>query len=243
MARGDGIHRTNARNMRLTAARIGNAQQHNEREKESYVNQDIVPERTHLNVHFKKPTAGYAEMFEQLKKDGIISTRGLKEDAFLYGELVFDVNTAYFHNHGGYDFAKQFYTDAYKSAIEIVGGEQYILSAVMHADERNRAMSDALEQDVYHYHLHVVYISVFDKGIITRHLKNGANLHLTAAIGENSKRRFLRDMAGVHWGPPCFGYQGSPQQTPAIPPAKYKYRIATSRQNVPKQSLSPRIFT
>ena len=96
MARGDGIHRTNARNMRLTAARISNAQQHNEREKESYVNQDIVPERTHLNVHFKKPTAGYAEMFEQLKKDGIISTRGLKEDAFLYGELVFDINTAYF---------------------------------------------------------------------------------------------------------------------------------------------------
>ena len=28
----------------------------------------------------------------------------------------------------------------------------------MHADERNRAMSDALGQDVYHYHLHVVYI-------------------------------------------------------------------------------------
>ena len=166
MARGDGIHRTNARNMRLTAAKIGNAQQHNEREKESYVNQDIVPERTHLNVHFKKPTAGYVEMFEQLKKDGIISTRGLKEDAFLYGELVFDVNTAYFHNHGGYDFAKQFYTDAYKAAIKIVGGEQYILSAVMHADERNRAMSDALGQDVYHYHLHVVYIPVVEKQIL-----------------------------------------------------------------------------
>ena len=166
MARGDGIHRTNARNMRLTATRIGNAQQHNEREKESYVNQDIVPERTRLNIHFKKPTAGYAEMFEQMKEDGIISTRGLKEDAFLYGELVFDVNTAYFHNHGGYDFAKQFYTDAYKSAIEIVGGEQYILSAVMHADERNRAMSDALGKDVYHYHLHVVYIPVVEKKIL-----------------------------------------------------------------------------
>ena len=36
------------------------------------------------------------EMFEQMKKDGIISTRGLKEDAFLYGELVFDVNTVLF---------------------------------------------------------------------------------------------------------------------------------------------------
>ena len=55
MARGDGIDRTNARNMRLTAAKIGNTQQHNEREKDSYVNQDIVPERTSLNVHFKVP--------------------------------------------------------------------------------------------------------------------------------------------------------------------------------------------
>ena len=83
-----------------------------------------------------------------------------------YGELIFDVNSAYFHNHGGYEYAKQFYTDAYKAAVEIVGGEQYILSAVMHADERNRAMSEALGQDVYHYHLHVVYIPVVEKQIL-----------------------------------------------------------------------------
>ena len=120
MARGDGLHRTNARNMRLTAAKIGNAQQHNEREKESYVNQDIVPERSLLNVHFKKPTGNYAEMFQQMKEDGTISTRGLKDGAFLYGELVFDVNTAYFHNHGGYEFAKQFYSDAYKAAASTI---------------------------------------------------------------------------------------------------------------------------
>ena len=132
----------------------------------SYNNQDIVPERAHLNVHFKEPTGSYDEMFQQMKEDGTISTRGLKDGTFLYGELVFDVNTAYFHNHGGYEFAKQFYTDAYKAAIEIVGGEQYILSAVMHADERNRAMSDALGKDVYHYHLHVVYIPVVEKQIL-----------------------------------------------------------------------------
>ena len=81
----------------------------------------------------------------------------------------------------------------------------------------------------------MLQVSVFDKGIITRHLKNGANLHQTAAIGENSKRRFLRDMAGVHWGPPCFGYQGGPQQNPAIPSAKYNYRVVTSRQKCPKE--------
>ncbi len=46
MARGDAIHRTTARNARMKDADIGNAQAHNERQKESYVNQDIVTERT-----------------------------------------------------------------------------------------------------------------------------------------------------------------------------------------------------
>ena len=149
MARNDGIDRTVARNVNLTASKIANAQRHNEREKESYTNPDIVSERLSYNVHFKTPTGSYAEMFEQMKTEGVISTRGLKEDANLYGELIFDVNSAYFYNHGGYEFAKQFYADAYKAAVEIVGGEQYILSAVMHADERNRAMSEALGEDVY----------------------------------------------------------------------------------------------
>ena len=166
MARNDGIDRTVARNVNLTASKIANAQRHNEREKESYTNPDIVPERISYNVHFKTPTGSYTEMFEQMKSDGVISTRGLKDDANLYGELVFDVNSAYFYNHGGYEFAKQFYADAYKAAVEIVGGEQYILSAVMHADERNRAMSGALGEDVYHYHLHVVYVPVVEKQIL-----------------------------------------------------------------------------
>ena len=48
------------------------------------------------------------KMFEQMEQDKIISTRGLKPDAVKYGELVFDVNSAYFYNHGGYEFAKQF---------------------------------------------------------------------------------------------------------------------------------------
>ena len=167
MARNDGIDRTVARNQDLeTPDDVAKIQEHNEREKDSYSNQDIVPERTPLNVHFKAPTDDYVKMFEQMERDKIISTRGLKPDAVKYGELVFDVNSAYFYNHGGYEFAKQFYADAYKAAVEIVGGEQYILSAVMHADERNRAMSEALGEDVYHYHLHVVYIPVVEKQIL-----------------------------------------------------------------------------
>ena len=167
MARNDGIDRTVARNQDLeTPEDVAKIQEHNEREKDSYSNQDIVPERSALNIHFKAPTDDYVKMFEQMEQDKIISTRGLKPDAIKYGELVFDVNSAYFYNHGGYEFAKQFYADAYRAAVKIVGGEQYILSAVMHADERNRAMSEALGKDVYHYHLHVVYIPVVEKQIL-----------------------------------------------------------------------------
>ena len=166
MARNDGVDRISARNVNLSSGKIGNTQRHNEREKESYTNPDIVPERSDFNIHFKKPADDYEKMFIQLEADRVISTRGLKDDANLYGELIFDVNSAYFHNHGGYEFAKQFYADAYKAAVDIVGGEQYILSAVMHADERNRAMSEALKQDVFHYHMHVVYIPVVEKQVL-----------------------------------------------------------------------------
>ena len=110
-----------------------------------------------------------------MEANGTISTRGLKPDATHYCELIFDVNSAYFDNHGGYEFAKQFYADAYKAAVQIVGGEQYILSAVMHADEINRAMTEALGREVYHYHLHVVYVPVVEKQILwSKRCKNKA---------------------------------------------------------------------
>ena len=166
MARNDGIHRTFVRNRNLKETDIANAQRHNERENESYNNPDVILERTKYNVHFKTPTGNYAEMFKQMEQEKTISTRGLKPDAVHYGELIFDVNSAYFHNHGGYEYAKKFYEEAYKAAVKIVGGEQYILSAVMHADERNRAMSEALGEDIYHYHLHVVYVPVVEKQVL-----------------------------------------------------------------------------
>ena len=166
MARNDGVDRTTVRNQPRTESNIADAEAHNERQKACYRNEDIVPERSHLNIHFKEPSGSYQEMFRQMEQDGTISTRGLKQDAVHYGELVFDVNSAYFHNHGGYEFAQAFYAEAYKAAVDIVGGEQYILSAVMHADERNQGMSKALGYDVWHYHLHVVYVPVVEKQIL-----------------------------------------------------------------------------
>ena len=117
MARNDGVDRTSVRNLAVSDKAVGNTQQHNEREKDSYRNPDIIPHRAEWNVHLKKPTSSYTDLFAQLEADGTISTRGLKPDATHYCELVFDVNSAYFDNHGGYEFAKQFYADAYKAAV------------------------------------------------------------------------------------------------------------------------------
>ena len=213
MARNDGVDRVSARNVNLSNAKIGNTQRHNEREKESYTNPDIVPERSDFNIHFKTPADDYENMFAQMEADKAISTRGLKDDANLYGELIFDVNSAYFHNHGGYEFAKHFYTDAYRAASEIVGGEQYILSAVMHADERNRAMSEALEQDVYHYHMHVVYIPVVEKQILWS--KRCKDTSLVGAVKEtimqvSSSKKWLSKPALDDDGSPLLQKNGKP---------------------------------
>ena len=175
MARSDGVNRTVVRNVKISDGSIRKVQDHNEREKSTYSNQDIIPERSALNFYFKIPEDDYKKVFDKMVNDGEISVRGLRSDAVKFGELIFDVNSSYFGEHGGYDFAKQFYSEAYQAAIEIVGGEQYILSAVMHADERNRALSDSLGKNVFHYHLHVVYIPVVEKEIRwSRRCKNSA---------------------------------------------------------------------
>ena len=217
MARNDGIDRVSARNKPLKGNDVSNAQQHNEREKDSYSNQDIVPERTSMNIHFKTPHGPYEQVFSNLIEQGTISTRGLKADAVHFDELVLDVNSAYFHNHGGYEFAKKFYADAYKAAVQIVGGEQYVISAVMHADERNRAMSDALGQDVYHYHLHVVYVPVVEKQILWS--KRCKDKSLIGTVKEtimqvsNSKKWESR---------PALDEQGNPRLSPTGKPVLKK---------------------
>ena len=125
-----------------------------------------MPEHSHLNVHFKRCESTYSAAFAKLCDSGVISTRGLKSDAKVFEEMVFDVNTAYFDRHGGYEYAKRFFSEAYKMAVSEAGGEQYVVSAVMHADERNRNLSEELGRDVFHYHLHVVYIPVVEKKIL-----------------------------------------------------------------------------
>ena len=132
----------------------------------SYANLNVDTERIARNVHFKD-TGGltYNEYFQRLIDEGKISTRGQKAGATIFNELVIDVNTRYFEEHGGYEYAKQFYEEAYRFGCEIYG-EDNIVSAVMHADEINKAVSEELGKPVYHYHLHIVAIPTVRKEIL-----------------------------------------------------------------------------
>lgn len=211
IARNDGVDRIVARNNNLTAKQIGNVERHNERQKDSYVNPDIVPERTQLNYHFKSPVESYEMAFAEMVQAGTVSTRGLKPDAKTYGEMIIDVNSAYFHNHGGYEYAKRFYADAYKAALKIIGGEDYVLSAVMHADERNSKMSNALGQDVFHYHLHIVYIPVVEKEI--RYSKRCKDKALVGKVKEvihqvSASKKWASVPATDETGKPIVGKNG-----------------------------------
>ena len=119
-----------------------------------------------FNVHFKTPTAPtYMEQLKQMETDGLVSLRGLRKDATIFNEIVIDVNTMYFERNGGYEYAKQFYEEAFHFIEEKFGAEN-VISAVMHADEINIAATEELGKEVYHYHLHAMVLPVVEKEIL-----------------------------------------------------------------------------
>ena len=107
------VDRTVVRNHAYPRRNFSIRERHNERKNEIYSNPDIVQERSHLNISFKSCDNTYTQAFDKLLEEGTISTRGLKPDADVFAEMVFDVNTSYFDEHGGYDYAKDFFSEAY----------------------------------------------------------------------------------------------------------------------------------
>lgn len=154
-----------ARVQTYTAAKISAAEKHNERKNSDYSNINVVPERIPMNLHFKSPgDKTYMRILKDMEAEGKVSRRGLRADAVLFDEIIFDVNTMYFEERGGYEYAKEFFAEAYHYACEKYG-EENIISAVMHADEINKAVSDELGHPVYHYHMHLIALPVVEKEI------------------------------------------------------------------------------
>lgn len=157
-------HFSVARVVTHTKENISKFERHDERKNTTYSNTNIVAERTPMNIYFKIYDSTLNQKFDEMVKNGQIFTRGLKANAKIYNELVFDVNSLYFEENGGYEFSKRFYEKAYNFAEKEMGTEN-ILTAVLHADELNTALTEEFGKEIYHYHLHVIAIPVVQKEI------------------------------------------------------------------------------
>ena len=78
--------------------------------------------------------------------------------------MIMDVNTDYFEQKGGYEYACRFYEEAFHFTEKLYGKDN-VISAVMHADELNVAMTEKYGRPIYHYHLHVMALPVVDKEV------------------------------------------------------------------------------
>lgn len=148
-----------------TRATVGKFERHIERKNDSYENMNVDLSRTSMNVSFKScGELTYNEHLDQMIAAGMVSLKGLKPDATVFDEMIMDVNTDYFEQNGGYEYACRFYEEAFHFAEKLYGKDN-IVSAVMHADELNTAMTEKYGRPIYHYHLHIMALPVVDKEV------------------------------------------------------------------------------
>ena len=140
------------RNSKLKMNQLSPDGRHNERLNKHYSNKDIDPSRTHLNYHLKEPTGSYDATFYAIREKehlkGNLRLTGEKQSNVAC-EFVITSDDAFF-DRLGQERTRKFFEDAYQYACKKVGGEQYIISAVVHLDEKTP-------------HMHLIYIPVVQK--------------------------------------------------------------------------------
>lgn len=127
-------------------------ERHNERLNKNYSNKDIDLSRSSENYHLKHiQAATYQQEFERIRTrqqlKGNLRLQGKKQSTVMC-EFVITSDKDFFDRLGT-ERTKQFFKDAYQFVIAKVGGEQYIVSAVVHMDEATP-------------HMHVAYIPVIN---------------------------------------------------------------------------------
>lgn len=194
-----------------TKASITKAERHNERKNKSYSNMNVDLSQTHNNIHYKRCETTYNEKLKEMLDSGQVSLRGLRANAKLFDELIFDINSDYFVKHGGYEFAKEFYERAFQFAEEEMGTDN-IISAVMHADELNTALTEEYGKPIYHYHLHVVALPVVRKEVKwTKKCKNKALIGTTKEVINqvSHSNKWKSEQVLDHQGKPVYDKKGN----------------------------------
>ena len=201
-----------------TQESVGKFERHIERKNEHYANMNVDLERAPMNIQYKGcGELTYNEKLWKLVDEGKVSMRGLRKDAKVFDELIFDINSEYFEEHGGYDFAKTFYEEAFRFAEKLYG-KDYILSAVMHADEINLSLSDKYGHPVYHYHMHVMALPVVEKKVLwSQRCKDKALIGTVKEIVQqiSHSKKWKSPQKLNEYGEPEFNEKGKPVLVPS----------------------------
>lgn len=78
-----------------TKTSITKAERHNERKNKSYSNMNVDLSQTPNNIHYKRCETTYNERLKELIDNKQVSLRGLRDNAKLFDELIFDINSDY----------------------------------------------------------------------------------------------------------------------------------------------------
>ena len=130
-----------------------------ERTAKHHRNEDIDRERTPLNYYFKKSEGGLSAQWKKVVKDFGITFKETKK-AVAFEGIIITSDTAFFEKlgwirgHPTPDAVKQFFRDCYDFILREIGfrgGDENILSAVVHMDETTP-------------HLQLYYVPLVDEG-------------------------------------------------------------------------------
>ncbi len=125
------------RNQNHKVGAVPLVERHNERKNHNYSNHDIDRSRSKENFHLKSPQGSYWETFNKIRDrqqlKGNLRLQGDKQSSVLC-EFIITSDKAFFDGLGA-DGTRRFFEDAYQFAAAKVGGEEYVVSAVVHMDE------------------------------------------------------------------------------------------------------------
>ena len=137
------------RNTNYKMKNLAGIYRHNERKNANYSNQDINKEKSKENYSLKNPGTTYEKLFQQMKEKYNLKGQ-IKEVSNVACEYIITSDPEFFENIGKEE-TKRFFKTAYSFVANYKNlGEQYILSAKVHMDERTP-------------HMHIVFLPVVHK--------------------------------------------------------------------------------
>lgn len=134
------------RNTNYKIKNLAGIYRHIERKNTNYSNKDIEKNRSIRNYSLKRPTTTYEKLFKDIKEKYNLKGQ-IKNVSNVVCEYIITSDKEFFNKLGD-EKTKKFFRDAYSFVCNNKNlGEQYILSAKVHMDEKTP-------------HMHVIFIPV-----------------------------------------------------------------------------------